>query len=290
MLLLPEHVDGFFYYVKERQNILLKRRAGKAPPWTADPIIAGFRFCNVFREDDKVTTWYRENIRLPFENKKPGDLVFATIAMRLFNLETTVQKLLDAKLLTKWDTAKAKEAVAGLQPVVNAAYIVIGRPGMPKGEGICEILGHIWPQRHKLATAIMEANTIEQAVEFLADFERMGHFLGYEVATDLRHTHVLCNATDVMTWANPGPGAARGLSRMVGEHKKFFNRNSTADRVLMFGLMRELLALSKKDKHWPKKWQKWEMRDVEHALCEYDKYLRAKTGEGRPKQLYRTGV
>jgi len=281
-----EHVKGFFAYAKERQTMLLKRQEGKLPPWTDDPILGQFRFCNIFREDDTVTRWIRENIREPYADKK-GDLVFALCAARLFNLPSTLQRLTDKGLLLNWNKAKVKKAVAGLEPVVNAAYIVIGRANMPKGEGIIECLDVIHKFRHDLYKDIKKWSSIEATVELLSDFERMGPFLAYEIATDLRHTEVLSDANDIDTWANPGPGAARGLSRMIGEHKKFFKRQGKADRVVMIELMQELLKLSRKRQYWPGNWQRWEMRDVEHTLCEYDKYLRAKTGEGRPKQLYR---
>ena len=31
----------------------------------------------------------------------------------------------------------------------------------------------------------------------------------------------------------------------------------------------------------------WDMRTVEHTLCEFDKYERVRTGEGRPRQVFR---
>jgi hypothetical protein len=31
------------------------------------------------------------------------------------------------------------------------------------------------------------------------------------------------------------------------------------------------------------------MRDIEHSLCETDKYLRVKNGEGRPRAKYVRG-
>jgi hypothetical protein len=37
---------------------------------------------------------------------------------------------------------------------------------------------------------------------------------------------------------------------------------------------------------WPKDWPKLEMRDVEHTLCEFDKYERVKAGEGQMRAKY----
>lgn len=276
----------FWKYARNRQQIFLDRKAGKPAPWTNDSILANYRFCNIFREDDKVTLWVKKHIRTPLRSTK-GDLVFALIAARLFNLPSTLEQLLPVLQPGCWSKAKAKKAIEGLKPVVNGAYIIIGRPGFAKGDGIIEILDDIYPERHAIHDIMKAERSLERAVEIMAKFERMGDFLAYEVATDLRHTSVLRNATDIMTWANPGPGAARGLSRLIGEDKDHFNRGSKRDRAIMMELMQELLWMANNTEAWPKEWPRWEMREVEHTLCEVDKYLRVAYGEGRPKQGYR---
>ena len=50
--------------------------------------------------------------------------------------------------------------------------------------------------------------------------------------------------------------------------------------------MRRLLGLALSPVYWPPQWGRWEMRDVEHTLCEFDKYERAVVGDGTPKQRY----
>jgi len=45
------------YWINERYSIMKKKTAGQVPPWTADPNMAGVRWCNVHREDDAVTVW-----------------------------------------------------------------------------------------------------------------------------------------------------------------------------------------------------------------------------------------
>jgi len=83
-----------------------------------------------------------------------------------------------------------------------------------------------------------------------------------------------------MRWANTGPGAKRGIGRIFFGDKK---AKVTDSDCLNF--MCKLLEKSgkKTGKHVPK----LELRDIEHSLCETDKYLRALHGDGRPKALYR---
>jgi hypothetical protein len=97
-----------------------------------------------------------------------------------------------------------------------------------------------------------------------------------------------------MTWANPGPGANRGANRVFG--RPFDTKNK---REALIEEMRMLLSLSEDSDLWPQekmntkklwkydhKWPTWEMRDVEHTLCEFDKYERVRLGEGRPRGVY----
>jgi hypothetical protein len=47
-----------------------------------------------------------------------------------------------------------------------------------------------------------------------------------------------------------------------------------------------LLSYSQRVVYWPGHWPAWDMRTVEHTLCEFDKYQRALSGDGKPKQNY----
>src|SRR5437868_3600415 len=53
-------------WVEERERIRVRKESGAPPPWTDDAILATYRFCNVRRENDRVTVWVRENIRERF--------------------------------------------------------------------------------------------------------------------------------------------------------------------------------------------------------------------------------
>ena len=61
------HLEDLVYWIKERQAIHERRKAGQPPPWTKDEILRTYRFCNVRREDDRVTRWIHENWLRPNE-------------------------------------------------------------------------------------------------------------------------------------------------------------------------------------------------------------------------------
>jgi len=58
----------FFKWMVDRHEIFLKKEEGRPKPWTQDKIFLENKFCNPFRENDKTTVWFRENIREPLRD------------------------------------------------------------------------------------------------------------------------------------------------------------------------------------------------------------------------------
>lgn len=282
--------EEFFEYARSRHQIYLDRKAGKPYPWTSDPILLEYRFCNVYRELDTTTIWFREKIR---ESLRDSDeVLFATIAFRWFNRIETGEIIQDY-LLTgayKWDMEAVKLQLLGQKPIVTGSYIIKTPNGMDKLTGVLWCIEQLRLDCADLAHTIVGGASLEKAWEKLKEYPFLGDFMAYEIVTDLVHTHLLENAKDIDTWANPGPGAARGYSRILGQDPTYLNRNSKAHRKILIEGMQEILKESilhgfedLDEGDWPM----WAMREVEHTLCEFDKYTRVKNGEGRPRQLYR---
>ena len=108
----------------------------------------------------------------------------------------------------------------------------------------------------------------------------IGDFLSYEIVSDLRHTKYLHDAPDIMTWANAGPGALRGLTRLWGYQPKTqrisgyaFPKQNALDEMYK-------LLIRSNEARWELNTPAWEMREVEHWLCEFDKYCRIRLGQG----------
>ncbi len=78
-------VTQFFATARERYRILLRRRARQPWPWTSDRIFRENRFCNVFREDDRTTQWFREHLRDPL-SEQPDRVLAATVGFTCCSL------------------------------------------------------------------------------------------------------------------------------------------------------------------------------------------------------------
>lgn len=274
-------LDRFVRWVKERHAIHLRKESGKPPPWTTDPILQRYFFTNPYRENDKVTRWFRERIRDPLKNDPA--VIFATLAFRWFNFIPTGEILLRENLLRNWDAKRCVAALSDQIKVFTGAYMISSPSGMSKLEGICNRIDQVWKTRDQLEERLRGA-TMQEAHGALKLIDGLGGFMAYEIVCDLRYTSIL-DPKDRMEWCNPGPGAIRGLYRMLGI--PFSKSNNSSILPVPENWTKEtiklLRCLSERSPDMPP----FEMREVEHSLCEWDKYERLLWGEGRSKRLYR---
>lgn len=299
-------------YMAERHRIYLKRKAGEPGPWTADPILANGRFCNVFRELDTVTIWIRENIRERFADHP--DLWFMLCIARYINWPESLGYLIGCGYWPSASDFHTGLLTNGLQElaqkgdkVYTGAYMIRAESD-PKKEWyswtkhryIAEIvLGRVWAKRRRFVDLLERGAqgdptvTLERvwAMFQAPEFVGWGPFMAYEVVTDLRHTRYLRNAPDIRTWANAGPGAIRGLNRLYGRDLKAQPKPSqtNAEMAHLMDDLNEYADPEFMDVFGPGPGSmrlRFEMRDVEHTLCEVDKMLRVKLGEGKMRSKY----
>lgn len=282
----------FFAVARERYRMMLAKegkdefftKTNYNGPWTDDPVLKAFRFCNVFREDDKTTRWFKENIREPLNTREnPVKLILATIAFRWFNRIETGELIKQSLLLDGWNPTVIRATLQDVSPIVTGAYMIKTPAKMSKLEGIIQCM-------NKAASMTEITNLGDMSLQaghtYLTRVPYIGGFMAYEVISDLRHTCLFEQATDIMDWCHLGPGAARGIKWVTGQE---YNRNSPLDQESMLHACRQLLELSKEKQFWPSEWPKWEMREVEHWLCEYDKWCRGTYNGQSLKRRYPNG-
>jgi len=279
---LRDRLDLYFYWIQERETIRINKEVLQhEPPWTNDPILQKFKFCQVFREEDRTTRWFKRNIRNVWRDEP--EVLMATVIFRWFNFIETGRTLIRHNLHIEWDRKKAIEEITKQDQWITGAYIIKTPNRMDKVTGVSECISHMWNDREKLVDKILESKSLEKAWEILRDYPYMGPFMAYEVVTDLRHTYLLREATDILTWANAGPGAMRGLNRLAGRDLDFSRRTHPWNDE-----MRELWELSRERLN-PNliSLDRFEMREIEGGLCEFDKYSRILNEEGRTRSVYK---
>lgn len=275
----------FFWWINERHCIYLNRAAECPWPWTKDKILQTYKFTNVFRELDAETLAFHERID-PLD-MMPYDKLYHMIMFRAFNLASTYDLLTRGKNThhtpTKMKRILHRNADKG-KKIFTGAYIITnaGR-SEPKIDLMCDALGVAWRGRKRIWEHMMDVPTMQNCTEVLSAYPMQGKFTAYEVVCDMRYQKgMLDKAPDRKSWANLGPGARRGINRIVVGQIKPNAFGSIFENV---EFMQELLKTSKQ--HLKHHVPTLEMREIEHSLCEFDKYMRVLNKEGRPRSKYR---
>lgn len=280
----PRHsqLRRYFATARERHALFQRRFAGRPPPWTNDPIFQRYRFTNVYRELDKVTTWLRKSWQEPYSDHR--NLAFAMALARLINWPPTLEEI---GFPHRWNPDQVvgmiKVRQAKGEKVYTGAYLL---GAVPKGVTRADYLIYsvLTPLYRKLRHSVVPPNTsfgnsLEEVWKWFRNQPGIGDFLAYEIVTDLCHTRYLYRASDKSTWANAGPGALRGLTRLWGYQPKTKREDGyTFPKRHANDAMR--LLLEKSREYIPHEIPAWEMREVEQWCCEQDKYLRIMKGQG----------
>lgn len=273
------------HWVRERYRILERKEAGRPRPWTKDPILAEYRFCNVFREDDSVTRWVHTYWLQRRGTKREADMWFAMAVARLLNLPSTLRVL---GWPLPWNESDFLQALgdhrAAGNKVFNGAYIVsTNGHKMDKLEYLAtKVLTPLWQSRGIIAPR--KGDTLADFHARLVQHDGMGSFMAAQVIADVKHhrTGPLYNAPDWYTWAASGPGSRRGLNRVYGRDIKAPWREGE-----WLAALAPVHADLKTVVHKTTKGQRvLDAQNFQNCLCEFDKYMRAHLGEGKPKAKY----
>jgi len=284
--MIQENLEKFFYWINERHLIYAKRRAGDAAPWTEDKILQTYKFTNVFREYDRTTLWMRKHWTNPNHDSPAEEIIFNCCLFRMFGtMEFAEQHGWTKKWNPNYAKALARNRLNSGKKVFTGAYIITNQ-GLkdPKEQVVVDLfLNPLWENRKYLADMARETNSLQAMHGVLGQFRGWGGggFMAYEVITDLNHTPVLALAKDRMKWANAGPGAKRGLNRIHGRDLNSIKaRDWNAEMYELLQRSAEYLG-----NHVPQ--AEFDMRSIEHSLCEWDKYMRVLLDQGRPRSLFK---
>jgi len=259
------------HFILQREMARQNHDAGKPQPFCDDPIINTYRFCNVRREDDKVTRWLKKHWRDPYWDYRT--FVPAMILARMVNWPPTLKYVGFPK---EWDdghiVASIQECATRGKAWTGAYVITTCGVSMDKAEYVVRTASQAlaMPPYHT-----SRVNSLEGLWTSLKGIQGLGAgFLAAQVVADLKYTPLFKYAPDWWTFAAPGPGSRRGVNRYFALplHTKLSNQEWLRHLRLIVNDQKEHIKLHAQD------WQ--------NVMCEYDKYVRVKKGEGRPRSRY----
>lgn len=259
----------FNYWVAERWNILQRRLAGEDKPWSEDPIFQSIYFCNVRREDDKVTQFIRKWAQ-PLKDK---ELIPAYVLSRLINWPETLEEI-DPRWCV-YDLDKLRETLKSRRDrgvkVFGGAYLITTcGVKMDKLDYVVEV------------TTSSHGTSVEPFLseqwDSLTNINGIGSFLAAQVVADLKNTRnsPWANAPDRQTFVATGPGSIRGMHWFLhGESK-----DSMPFPMFHDGLVeaRDQLYRAHPDLPWICN------QDLQNCFCEFSKYMRVLHGGGTKRK------
>ena len=288
-----DNMSTFLYFVEERENIRLRKEGGEAAPWTTDPILQEYRFCNIRRKDDRVSRWLLNNWYNQF-SPTSVDMWFIAAIARMINWPPTLQALLESGVVSSLvegfdpdrfsSTLELIHAAHGGGKTYTSAYMLYagGRgpfKGVRKSDFIAYyLLGGLRENAHHIRNAVF-TNSIRKVVNEIRQSFGLNTFMAGQIAADLTYLPgQLDTATDLYTYAPQGPGSLAGLNRL-------HNRKLTAlwdteewcqELIRLNRLIQSKLKITDLTLH-----------DVQNILCETSKMFRVRDGRGKPRSKYK---
>lgn len=213
-----EIYDLYWYFAAERQAAFLRRLAGQPGPWSADPILQVYKFCNTFRAADRVSQYLIRQV-IYEAPATAADRLFQIVLFRLFSRPGTWEGLVRyfgrAPQITDLEfLSEALEAVRAEQgKLYTHAFILCAADAYGQGakhRNHTELLRHMFVV-DGLADLLLAAASLQQVYNLLHAYPLIGDFMAYQIAIDLNYSELL--NFDENDFVQPGPGALRGIKK-----------------------------------------------------------------------------
>lgn len=275
----PQVHDTYWRFAADRNEIFMKRARDAPGPWTEDPILRRYKFCNTYRAADRVSQYLiRDVIYGTRTEGLPAEDVFMRIVLfRLFSRETTWTALEDATggvRRSTLDVDALGDLLASMRsrgPIYTAAFILAAP----------HIYGHKAKHRNHLALVadmfrkgglgarIARARSLEHVFDALTEYPAIGPFLGYQIAIDLNYSEHL--DFDENEFTVPGPGALRGIAKVFRDRGA-----STPQQLIMRMVDRQAEEFDRLGLRFDGLFERpLTAIDCQGLFCETDKYSRA---------------
>ena len=272
-----EVYDLYWYFACERQNIFWKKLNGEEAPWTDDPILQNYKFCNSYRVNDRVSQYLLKNVIYNGKNYSREDMIFRILLFKLFNKESTWELLLDSFddiTLSNFSREKyssvLENAISNDIKIYNDAYI--SRANKSFG----------YDRKHDNPLALLEkiffidkphlksirSETMDEAFQILKSYPLIGNFMAYQLVTDINYSEVVNWREDEFTVA--GPGSLRGIKKCFIDKGNMSNEDII--RYMYEHQEEEFARLHLDFKRIGNR--PLQLIDCQNIFCELDKYCR----------------
>lgn len=268
---------AFWRFWDLRERARLHKASGAPPPHSDDPVVARWRFCNVYRDLDRGTQWFAARRGAGLEQVLWRSLTYRTVN-RLETFEALEQRdgprggqlwqtPATYREWLEWLAARAEEG----RPVFGGRHCTRGLPRLRETLPAAHVrLGEL---TSRLRTA---RGDLQFTCALLKELPHVGDFYAWQVARDLVEAGEL---SEDARWALAGAGARRGAARVL----------RAASASVSAGVALEVMRDLRDEQHAAaalgldrSRWHRVPvtLADLEHGLCEFSRYETIRDARG----------
>lgn len=297
MNIQQKRIVDFYNFVYQRHLIWYKRNILRQNfPWTNDPILKNYKFCNVYRELDKCSQYLISHVinnnHLTLEDK-----IFNILLYRRFNTDQFYEKLgvipFDSKVDIKYVEKKMDKAKAKGIKLFNDAYIVCQRSYISSyrkhDKHIQQLLivkNFIQKQIRNIMHAIIDSKRLNDIHEYLMEIPLTGDFLAYQYVTDITYLPEFKKRWMINNFVSVGPGAKPAVQYIFNDKK--IESYPILCQTIYFGqhqyMPKEWENIYYKDAYYQDKYLS--LSNIQNCLCEFRKYLNLKKDPKNSRKRY----
>lgn len=277
-------VRAFYAFMVERETIRVKRSVGEPFPWTDDPILREFKFTNVRRVHDRTTQAFKEIYDAAASHATARTALITCATFRYFGTERFARAL---GFIDEFDPKCLIDVAATIRKsgdkVFTSAYMITmnGKTGSKPDFVANEILLPLWEGAGAVTAVAEQSRSWEQTateMRMFTGFKGSG-FMTKEVLLDTMFCPAMWpnGIRDEETWTPCGPGARRGVARLLATRKNVdIPSTALGGEATFYEIMQ--MVHEQRWQHWPSKYGTLTLHDIQFQLCEWDKYERVRTG------------
>lgn len=279
MRVRQEIFDTYWRFAALRQEVFFNKINDIPPPWTSDPIINTYKFCNAYRASDRVSQYLIKNV-IYDQNRSnhEEEVLFRILLFKIFNKIETWEylenKLGEYISIYNFDFNVYSSI---LQAAMETGFVIYTSAYMS-----CASKEFGYDKKHQNHLALIEqmifkdhvvnrivnARSLEEVFIIIQEYPLLGKFMAYQLATDINYSEIINFDENSFTIA--GPGAERGINKCFLDTEG----KSNADIIhwMTENQEREFQRLGLNFKSlWGRSLQ---AIDCQNLFCETDKYCR----------------
>lgn len=277
--MFDEHrLDIFLNTAVSRHLIYEKRKEGLPRPWTYDPILQKYHFCNVFRQYDKCSVWMIENIMK--KAKSVQELWPAVIVYRYIS-SMNIYEALQERCPDLFDMEHVAEVFKELRTTTDIKFngCFLRNPKVKGG----------WAPIHEVPfmlvkeiqddggmSAVMDDDTFKSLTAYLVQFSATSGFMAHQYCCDLSYSDYW-NPTDRYSFATMGPGSKQGMNILLMKQR---HDPLKPEEWLKLAKYLWMKLSERMNMYFPD--EDVTLQEVQNWLCEFQKYAKYVAMEKHP--------